>query len=376
MFDKIKVEVGENEVLNSLQDLKGIELLRDEQEFLNSLILRNKPKKIVEIGVSAGGSATLILNAINSYKDSHLYSIDYLKHYYRDPTKKVGFMVEEKYPHLSNNWTLYGGGLTLDFIEEIGGNIDFCFIDTIHVCPGEILDFLMILPFLKKGATVVIHDISVHIRDYVNSKAISNCILMSAINGEKLVSQGNYNYPSNIGAIKMSDDINSTIENVINLLVVTWQYALKDNEIEKVHRFLKKYYNSKIAEKFLQIANIQTLNSRNKKQFERKQGIERFCKNINVKKVVIYGTGELSKMILENMPENIEILYFVVSEPKDNEKFMGFNVRHPKELKNIKKDTYIIISSLSFSDEMEKNVKDFSNVSSDKIISLQQYIYG
>ena len=37
------------------------------------------------------------------------------------------------------------------------------FIDTSHFELGEILDFLIILPFLSKGAVIVIHDIGYQI---------------------------------------------------------------------------------------------------------------------------------------------------------------------------------------------------------------------
>ena len=49
-----------------------------------------------------------------------------------------------------NKWTLYTGGITSNFIEKIGGDIDFVFLDTVHYAPGEWLDILQILPFLKK----------------------------------------------------------------------------------------------------------------------------------------------------------------------------------------------------------------------------------
>ena len=34
--------------------------------------------------------------------------------------------------------------------KVIGNDIDFAFIDTAHVMPGEVLNIIEILPFLKK----------------------------------------------------------------------------------------------------------------------------------------------------------------------------------------------------------------------------------
>ena len=52
----------------------------------------------------------------------------------------------------------YIGGITSEFIEKIGGEIDLVFIDTMHITPGEMLDWLQVLPFLKEGAFVVLNN--------------------------------------------------------------------------------------------------------------------------------------------------------------------------------------------------------------------------
>ena len=48
----------------------------NQREFLNGVVRKFKPKKIVEIGVSKGGGSCIILNAIQDIKNAHLYSID------------------------------------------------------------------------------------------------------------------------------------------------------------------------------------------------------------------------------------------------------------------------------------------------------------
>ena len=43
-------------------------------------------------------------------------------------------------------------------MQSIVGNIDMLLIDNTHFGPGEILDFLIDLPFLKEEAIVIFHD--------------------------------------------------------------------------------------------------------------------------------------------------------------------------------------------------------------------------
>ena len=148
-----------------------VELTIDEQKFFHSLLRTFKPKKIVEIGVSSGGSAILILNAIKDIEGAKLFSIDKSIYWYRNRFKKTGYLVKEKFPELMDKWTLYTGGLTAEFIETIGDGIDFVFIDTVHYTPGEMLDWLMVLPFLKNEAIVLFHDTFVL---YYNNKVVKN----------------------------------------------------------------------------------------------------------------------------------------------------------------------------------------------------------
>lgn len=104
----------------------------------------------MEIGVSRGGSASLILNAIKDIEGAKLYSIDKSVHCYREQNKNSGYLVKEKFPEFMDKWTLFLGGLTAEYIETIGNGIDLVFIDTVHLTPGEMLDWLMVYLFKKK----------------------------------------------------------------------------------------------------------------------------------------------------------------------------------------------------------------------------------
>ena len=87
---------------------------------------------------------SVILNAIDDFKNSKLYSIDLNSAIF------VGQCVNKFFPHFMRNWKLFKGNIATEYIEKIGNNIDIAMIDTAHFEPGEILDFLIILPFLKK----------------------------------------------------------------------------------------------------------------------------------------------------------------------------------------------------------------------------------
>lgn len=118
---------AENKILNELDSsyLETSEMTEAERQFLNALILRTKPKKLLEIGVSRGGSSVIMLNAIRNNENAKLYSVDRYERFYDDQNIMVGSSVDN-YPSLKNKWQLYTEDLTLGFIDEIGQDIDFC----------------------------------------------------------------------------------------------------------------------------------------------------------------------------------------------------------------------------------------------------------
>ena len=116
----------------------------NQPEFLNGVVRKFRPKKIVEIGVKEGCSSSILLNAIQDLNDSHLYSIDL------DQRNFIGRCVKNLFPNLLPKWTLYKGNIAVKFMEEIGKGIDMVLIDSAHFEPGEILDFIIVLPFLNE----------------------------------------------------------------------------------------------------------------------------------------------------------------------------------------------------------------------------------
>jgi len=235
-----------------------------EREFLNALILRVSPKKALEIGVSGGASSVLMANALKE-AEGKLYSIDTSKTYYRDQSKPCGFIMEE-YPDLKNNHKQYLGGIAYNFMDEIGNGVDFAFLDTAHVFPGELLDFLMIYPYLSPGATVVFHDTSINLSlDGSFEKAVVTGTLCSAITGEKYQPVLDYDkYKENaspgIIAIKFTPETGQRLWEVFNLLVHTWEYPISKKDFMLLVRHFEKWYPQEAVEFFKRINDFQNYN--------------------------------------------------------------------------------------------------------------------
>ena len=255
-----KPEKFENEIVDEINDILNIKLVQEttisemsylERCFLNGIIRQAKPKKILELGVSAGGSSAVILNAIKDFDNAKLYSVDYNKKWYRDNSKDVGFIIDEKFSHLKNNWKLYTEGTAAKFMEEIGGEIDLCLIDTMHSNPGEFLDFLIVLPYLKKNAILIFHDIALH---HTYKWCITNGILFSCLRGEKLsFNAGLWNKYANIGAVILDENIMDNISDYLYLLTLPWEYLPADKDILECQKLFSKNYGTEFVDTFMNI---------------------------------------------------------------------------------------------------------------------------
>ena len=255
-----KPEKFENEIVDEINDILNIKLVPEmtisemtylERCFLNGIIRQAKPKKILELGVSAGGSSAIILNAIKDFDNTKLYSVDYNKKWYRDNSKDVGFIIDEKFSNLKNKWKLYTGGTAAKYMDEIGGEIDLCLIDTMHVNPGEFLDFLIVLPYLKKNAILILHDIALH---HTYKFCITNGILFSCLNGNKLsFNEGLWNRFANIGAVILDENIKDNILDYLYLLTLPFEYLPTDNDILECQKLFSKHYKQDLVDKFINI---------------------------------------------------------------------------------------------------------------------------
>lgn len=249
-------EKFENHILEEVDGkLEISEMIKVERQFLNGIIRKIKPKKILEVGVAAGGSSVVILNAIKDLPEAKLYSIDYNEKYYRNNSLNTGFLVSEIMPQLKSKWKLFTGGVSAKFIEEIGRGIDLCLLDTVHSMPGEILDILMILPFMKKNGVIIIHDTNYH---YYNPMGISCGVLFSILKGKKIQPTSGEGWAhdkpfANIGAVQLDDTSFENVDDIFFGLSLNWKYIPTEEDINISRNLFKKYYSKENMDKFERI---------------------------------------------------------------------------------------------------------------------------
>ena len=234
---------------------KEPEMTEFESAFLCGLIKENRPHKILEIGIAAGGTTAIILQCLYDLKmfDCELISADLNEKFYRGGDRKTGFLAQEIKPHVNGiNHRFFLGHVIAETIEEIGGDIDLVVLDTVHFLPGEVLDFPVVLPFLSENAIVVLHDIAYH--HIWKKDGISNQVLLDAITGEKIVpmdlDKAQTTAMPNIGAVRINDDTKKYIDAVFYSLTLPWHYIPRDTQLNIYRDFYVRYYDENIIKLF------------------------------------------------------------------------------------------------------------------------------
>ena len=255
-LDKYEVDIY-NKIKNKIIDFPCNGMWDNQREFLNGVVRRFKPKKIVEIGVFTGCSSSIILNAIQDFDDSHLYSIDLNDKNY------IGVCAKRLLPNLLTKWTLYTGNIASKFMEEIGKDIDMVLIDSAHFEPGEILDFIIVLPFLSEEAIIVIHDIANQITiPEKRNKWIGErnewapYIIFNSIRGKTYLPSGGKLLKHDIGAKKLDINQKQYYNDYFRVLGGQWQYFPKEKQIKELTKYFMKYYDSDCLNIFNEAVNF------------------------------------------------------------------------------------------------------------------------
>ena len=141
---------------------KYSEMTLFQQAFLCGLIREKRPEKVVEIGVAGGGTTAVILTCLKMLGGhSEMFSVDSSEKWYRNEMLDTGFVAKEYMDFIVGEikHKFYLGKIIPYVIDEIRDDIDFLILDTTHSMPGEFMDFLVCLPYLRDGCIVVLHDV-------------------------------------------------------------------------------------------------------------------------------------------------------------------------------------------------------------------------
>ena len=247
-IDSIQPDLSpRREILEKIPEIsKTIKMYDIDSAFICGLLERFRPKKILEVGVFGGGTTAVILQCMKDLGEPfEMYSVDVAKHEHVDFTFEVGYMAKQAAKLLEvSDYHLYKGKYLPQLMDQIGGGIDFLILDTVHILPGEILDFLVAYPYLTNGAVVCLHDIRQNHVANPDSRRIATNALFNSVAAEKYIFSDPTRTPDypNTGAFVVNEDTSRYINNVFGILTLSWSSFLDEEVMSLYKSFLRKHY--------------------------------------------------------------------------------------------------------------------------------------
>lgn len=253
-----------------------------------------------------------------------LYSIDLSENVIIDNTKKTGYLydsfLKSRLQNVDGQKTILGKTIAHE-IDAIGSDIDMVIIDTTHEMPGEILDFLVVLPYMSKRGVVVLHDVglnysrtaghnpsNIHVRNSDN--AVCTKILFNSVTAkEKYLNFDGEHYP-NIAAFTVCQETMENILDVFNILTMTWCYDVEADMAMAYRNILAKHYDDAMLKLFdFAIYSNSIMRSKIERRWEEYEAANRFLNIVKFVGLPVY-LGHLQdeeKQIIKSYLEQNEI---------------------------------------------------------------------
>ena len=314
------------------------EMTRDEHGFLCGIIKMIRPRKILEIGVAEGGTTAVIVKCLEMLGLScEMYSVDLNDKLYNNNDYETGYIFKKQNkPDNIEHKFLFGKSIAGQIENIVGENIDLVILDTTHQIPGEIIDFLSVLPFMAENGMVVMHDINL---GYIHGmseekqeiknayKRIATKILFTTVVAEKY---WNYDRMPNIGAFMINENTYKYSLNLFMALSLNWTYKVGTNLLNEYRKVLTQYYSGQCMEVYDMCVNMNNLLSQNFVKF----GKDYTCiwefpyESIPYgSRIVLYGAGFVGRRTVSFL-QAINYLQIVCIVDMNYEKYNALDTRY------------------------------------------------
>lgn len=239
--------IGEGYLARKPQWTQG-EISPRDSSFLSGLVQNLAPRRSVEIGVASGWSSSVLLTSLHEArgKDFHLSAVDLSENFYLDNSIPTGAVVSQMEPGLRDNYSLFTGKYAFEAMQEIG-EVDFGFIDAHHMHPWPTLDLIALLPFIRQGTWVAMHDLNLCRYERHNHSNRGPFYLYYMWPDAKICSSER---PSMIGAVRMDSNPADYLPFILEILCTSWEVKVEPGALGRLLDFIGEQFGFEWYKKF------------------------------------------------------------------------------------------------------------------------------
>ncbi len=223
--------------------------------FFAGLATTVRPKKVVEVGVASGWGSAILLQALaqSGCADSQYFGVDIAPRFFYDAGYATGQAVQEVVPKLANRYRLLTGRVIAEVVTDIGGDVDFAFIDAHHMHPWATLDLLSLLPFILPGGWVALHDLNLCRKEDQEHRNRGPKYLFEGWEDDKAHS---IQVPTMAGAIRIGGDPSKHLPLLLDILYTPWELPVEDRFLVPMVSLVSKHYGPEWGAKFQRATEV------------------------------------------------------------------------------------------------------------------------
>jgi predicted O-methyltransferase YrrM len=223
--------------------------------FFAGMVIETRPTRLVEIGVASGWGSCILLHALSvaGIDNAEIVGIDIAPRFFYDEAYATGQCVTDVMPAQLDRYRLITGATAGESATRIGGAIDFAFIDAHHMHPWATLDLLAVLPSMRPGSWVAMHDLSLSLKADQEHHNRGPKYLFEGWDGDKMHS---IQRPTMAGAIKLPEDLSSSLPLLLDILYTPWELPVENRAADAVCATIGRTYGDAWQRKFARAVEL------------------------------------------------------------------------------------------------------------------------
>lgn len=332
------------------------EMSREDHGFLCGIIKMAKPRKILELGVAEGGTTAVIAKSMEMLGlECEMYSVDINERLYCNTDHETGYIFKEQEKSAKVKHEFLFGKTIAGWIENsVGGGIDLAILDTTHVVPGEILDFLSVLPFMSENGMVVLHDINLNYargtskeRRFITTahQRIASKVVLTTVVAEKYL---NLDVIPNIGAFRINENTYRHSLGLFFALSLTWTHKVREDLLNEYRNLFAIHYPNQCMEIYDLCVKMNNLMIQNLDKYGRDIAWQFPYESIPYgSRIVLYGAGFVGREIYSFL-QLINYVQVVCVVDTNYKKYKSIDTRYMKvdnpEIMSEREFDYILIT--------------------------------
>jgi len=238
--------------------------------FLHMCLSVARPEVVVEIGTATGLSTGALadMQAGLLGVPGHLRTYDLRDRLWFDDSLEVGCMIGdvlgEDQAGIAPGITSLTGATSAYASEDVAeGTVDFAFVDANHQHPWPILDTLMLLPVMRKGALIAHHDLQLYLNSENDVGQGPKILFDQLAEANRFTASSERCGPyrgrtpardvrDNIFALQVPQDINAFALTLSQGLALPWSLSkpMTDEHADQIRSRLRTLYPPRVAKRF------------------------------------------------------------------------------------------------------------------------------